>query len=92
MSQAIFNVPSISCGHCVRTIRAALGEVAGVNQVNVDIDTKQVTVVYDATVVNEAQMTDVLAEADYPVVEADTAQPEELTLVEAGASCSCCRI
>jgi copper chaperone len=92
MSQVTFNIPSISCGHCVRTIRAALGEVAGVQQVEVDIDAKQVAVVYDATVVGEAQMRDVLAEADYPVVETDAAQPEGLTLVEAGASCGCCRI
>jgi DNA-directed RNA polymerase specialized sigma24 family protein len=53
---------------------------------------QQVAVVYDATVVGEAQMRDVLAEADYPVVETDAAQPEGLTLVEAGASCGCCRI
>ncbi|MCC6457949.1 MAG: heavy-metal-associated domain-containing protein [Caldilineaceae bacterium] len=92
MSQVTFNVPSISCGHCVRTIRAALGEIAGVQQVDVDIDTKQVAVVYDAAVVGEAQMKDVLAEADYPVADASAAQPEVLTLVEAGASCGCCRI
>jgi copper chaperone len=91
MSQAIFNVPSISCGHCVRTIRVALGEVGGVQQVKVDIDTKQVAVVYDATVVSEALMKDVLAEAEYPAVDAAAAQPEVLTLVEAGESCGCCR-
>lgn len=92
MSQVTFNVPSISCEHCVRTIRVALGEIAGVQQVNVDLDTKRVDVVYDATVVGEAQMKDVLAEVDYPVVEADTAQPKTLTQIEAGASCSCCHI
>jgi copper chaperone len=92
MSQVTFNVPSISCGHCVRTIRAVLGEVAGVQQVEIDIDMKQVAVAYDATVVSEAQMKDVLAEADYPVVETDPASSQTLAFVEAGASCGCCRI
>lgn len=92
MSQTIFNVPSISCGHCVRTIRAALGEVAGVQQVNVDIDTKQVAVVYNPATVGEAEMKAALAEADYPVVEAGAERAEELALVADGASCGCCRI
>lgn len=92
MSQVTFNVPSISCGHCVRTIRVALGEVAGVQQVNVDIATKQVDVVYDATVVGEVQMKDSLAEVGYSVVEADAAQPKTLMQVEAGASSGCYRI
>ena len=92
MSQATFNVPSISCGHCVRTIRTALGEVRGVQQVAVDIDTKQVEVIYDQAMVSEVQMKEVLAEVDYPVVKAGAEQPEELALVADGASCGCCRI
>ena len=92
MSQVTFNVPSISCGHCVRTIRAALGEVAGVQQVDVDIDIKQVAVSYDAKLVNEAQLKETLAEADYPVDEEGKAQHEASALVEVGASCGCCRI
>jgi copper chaperone CopZ len=92
MSQAVFNVPSISCGHCVRTIRTALSEVAGIQQVNVDIDTKQVAVVYDPAAVNEVEMKAILAEADYPVAEAGAEQREGVELVEAGASCGCCRI
>jgi copper chaperone len=92
MSQATFNVPSISCGHCVRTIRTALGEVEGVQQVAVDIDTKQVEVIYDPATVSEAQMKATLAEADYPVIEAGAEQMEELAFVADGASCGCCRI
>ena len=92
MSQAAFNVPSISCSHCVRTIRTALGEGRGVQQVTVDIDTKQVEVIYDPATVSEAEMKATLAEVDYPVVEAGAEQPEELALVADGASCGCCRI
>jgi hypothetical protein len=64
--------------------------MAGVQQVTVDIDTKQVEVVYDPAAVNEAQMKTVLAEADYPVAKVGVAQPEELVLTAASASCSCC--
>jgi copper chaperone len=92
MSQATFNVPSISCGHCVRAIRAALGEVVGIQQVNVEIGTKQVEVIYDSTLVNETQMETVLAEADYPVAKVDAEQQEELLLTATSVSCSCCHI
>ena len=92
MSQATFNVPSISCGHCVRTIRAALGEVVGVQQVNVDIGTKRVEVIYDSILANEAQMETVLAEADYPVAKEDAEQQDELLLTATSTSCSCCHI
>ena len=92
MSQATFNVPSISCGHCVRTIRTALGGVTGVQQVAVNIDIKQVEVIYDPATVSEAQMKATLAEVDYPVIEAGAEQPEEFALVADGASCGCCRI
>lgn len=100
MSQTTFNVPNISCGHCVRSIRAALGEVAGVQQVNVDIGAKQVEVIYDSAMVNEERFETVLAGADYPVAKAEEEAEEEVEaesqaelLVRAGnASCSCCHI
>lgn len=92
MSEVEFNVPSISCSHCVRTIRAALSEVAGVQQVDVDIDTQKVAIVYDPAAVGEEEMKAVLAEADYPVAESGAGQPDELVLNAEGAGCSCCRI
>lgn len=39
-----FSVPTISCEHCVSAISAEVGEVADVESVEVDIDTKTVTV------------------------------------------------
>jgi copper chaperone len=92
MSEARFSVPSISCGHCVRAIRGALSETSGVEQVNVDIDAKLVTVIYDAAAISEAQMKRILAEADYPVVESGTGESEELVLSAANSNCSCCHI
>jgi copper chaperone len=92
MSEVLFNVPSISCGHCARAIRSALGAASGVQQVEVDIQAKQVAVIYDSAAISEAQMKRILAEADYPVAESSTEKDEELALSAASASCSCCRI
>ena len=39
--------PDISCEHCQHAIEGALGELAGVNTVRVDIPTKTVNLSYD---------------------------------------------
>jgi copper chaperone CopZ len=67
MATTVLNVPDISCEHCEKTIVGALGPVAGISSVVVDIPAKQVTVEYDAERVTVEQMKDVLQEEDYPV-------------------------
>jgi copper chaperone len=42
VSQISFEVPTISCGHCVAAITEELEQVPGVVNVNVDLDTKVV--------------------------------------------------
>ena len=44
MSTLHFDVPEISCGHCVTAISTSVGRIAGVTRVDVDIDRKTVTV------------------------------------------------
>ena len=41
---AIYTVPAIHCAHCVASIREEVSEVEGVDDVDVDLDTKIVTV------------------------------------------------
>ena len=65
MSSKIYEVPNISCGHCVATIERELGAVPGVKSVKGDLPTKQVTVVYDADSVLP-QVEKVLQEIGYP--------------------------
>ena len=67
MAEAILTVPDISCGHCERTVTAALAPVEGVQRVAVDIPTKQVRVEYDPARVDPDRMAAILAEEDYPV-------------------------
>lgn len=47
MSSKVYDVPNISCGHCVATIERELRTVSGVTDVVGDLDTKQVAVVYE---------------------------------------------
>lgn len=44
MAAQTFNVPAISCGHCVKTIERELKTVAGVQFVAADMNKKVVTV------------------------------------------------
>ena len=39
-----FNIPAMSCGHCVRAITEAVQQADPAAQVTVDLPTKQVTV------------------------------------------------
>jgi len=38
------SIPTISCGHCVMTIKRELGEIAGVSKVEGDPQKKEITV------------------------------------------------
>jgi copper chaperone CopZ len=67
MATTILTVPTISCGHCEKTITEALTPLAGVSSVSVDIPTKKVTVEYDASATDVDTFKDVLAEEEYPV-------------------------
>ena len=45
MSETVtYSVPAIHCAHCAMSIREEVSEVEGVDDVNVDLDTKVVTV------------------------------------------------
>jgi copper chaperone len=44
MSEFTYTVPDMSCGHCEQAVSSELAEVAGVESVDVDLDTKLVIV------------------------------------------------
>lgn len=67
MASTVLTVPDISCEHCVKSVTNALTPVDGVQQVSVDIPTKQVTVQFDDSRVNVDTMQEILAAEDYPV-------------------------
>jgi copper chaperone len=68
MSSRLYNVPNISCGHCVATIEREVKEVAGVESVSADLETRQVSVAYEDEAVL-ARVEALLKEIGYPAVE-----------------------
>lgn len=58
--------PEIVCGGCASSIKKALGNVAGVSDVDVDLATKKVTVKHDSDVSRE-KIADALDRAGYSV-------------------------
>ena len=67
MTNKIYSVPDVSCGHCKASIEKALGTLEGVGSVEVDVAAKKVQVSFDESRVSETVITDMLAEEGYPV-------------------------
>lgn len=44
MTEITYTVPTMSCGHCKQAVSSELSQVAGVESVDVDLETKVVTV------------------------------------------------
>lgn len=63
--QSTFNVPAIHCNHCANTIKVELGDVLGVTDVDVNVDSKSVQVTYNESLTEEA-LKGLLAEIGYP--------------------------
>jgi copper chaperone len=58
-----FEVPAMSCGHCVKAITQTLAELDPAAQVSIDLPTKKVTV---QTAQDREKVAAALAEAGYP--------------------------
>ncbi|MFA5837080.1 MAG: heavy-metal-associated domain-containing protein [Bellilinea sp.] len=65
MSTVTYTVPAIHCGHCVHTIKMEVSDLAGVQSVSADMETKKVVVTYDAPA-SEEKIESLLAEINYP--------------------------
>lgn len=65
MSTVTFNVPSISCGHCVQTIRTEVSEIEGVMRVEPSAETRQVEVEFEPPATEESIVA-LLTEINYP--------------------------
>lgn len=66
MTQYVYSIPKISCGHCVAAIKNELKELDGVQQVSGDPQAKTITVDMRPPA-NEAQIKTKLSEIGYPV-------------------------
>jgi copper chaperone len=68
MNTVTYQIPNISCHHCVNTITNELKELSGVKNVTGSVDEKKVTIEYEAPT-DEAAIKKVLSEINYPVQE-----------------------
>ena len=67
MESTTFVAPDISCEHCQHAIEGAVGTLAGVSNVQVDIPTKSVHINYDPQKVTLAKIEEVLDDTGYTV-------------------------
>ncbi len=67
MSNITYNIPTITCGHCVRTIQTELSEMDGVTRVVASETTKQVEVEFSPPA-DEERIEALLAEINFPAV------------------------
>jgi copper ion binding protein len=65
MEKQTFNIPNITCGHCVMNIKNEIGELDGVSKVDGDPDSKTVTVEWDSPTTLD-RIKDTLKEINYP--------------------------
>lgn len=65
-TELILTVPSMTCGHCVAAVTEGVTPLAGVDTVDVDLDTK--TVVVRGTAVDREAVVAAIDDAGFDVV------------------------
>ncbi len=66
MKELTFDVPGVSCEHCVNAITKET-QAVGVNEVEVDLANKRVFVAFDPAKVSEGQVKEAIEEAGYDI-------------------------
>ncbi len=66
MATRTFQVPNISCGHCVMTIEREVRELEGVTSVTARQDSKMVTVEWQEPPASWDKIRNLLVEINYP--------------------------
>ncbi len=61
-------VEGMSCSHCENSVKKAVGALAGVDKVSVDLANKKVTVEFDPEKVTGKQIFDAIEDQGYDVV------------------------
>jgi copper chaperone len=65
--EVTLTAPDISCDHCIAAIRRALSGLAGVQFVDGNPQTKQVTIRYDPSMVELTAIEKAMEEEGYPL-------------------------
>lgn len=67
--ETIIKVEGMSCGHCVSAVKGALEALQGVHAVTVQLDSGQVEVTYEDSLVKVADLHEAITEQGYDVKE-----------------------
>lgn len=67
MENITINVQGMSCGHCVSAIEESVGELSGVNQVDVKLNKAQVVVSFNESQVSLNTIKETIEEQGYDV-------------------------
>jgi len=65
LTNTTVTAPDIVCGGCASAIKNALGQVQGIKQVDVDVETKKVSVEHEGEVSRE-KIVEILDDAGFP--------------------------
>ena len=65
MKTVTYQIPNISCNHCVHTIKTEIGELAGVKSVEASNETKTAVISFDSPL-TEAEIIETLKAINYP--------------------------
>lgn len=68
MNQVKYEIPNISCGHCVNSIQDEVGNLPGVSGVWANQETKSVEIEFDPPA-SEETIKSLLEKINYPVKE-----------------------
>lgn len=67
MTEAVFTVSGMTCGHCVSSVTEEISQIGGVQNVAVQLDSGKVTVTSDQPV-GEDEVRAAVTEAGYTLV------------------------
>ncbi|MDZ5782717.1 copper chaperone CopZ [Marinococcus luteus] len=70
MKKETIQVEGMSCGHCVSAVEGSVGELQGVSNVKVNLDTGVVDVEYDPEVTSRKDIDEAIDDQGYDVVSA----------------------
>jgi len=66
MTTVTYNIPNISCGHCVHTIKMEISDLEGVQSVEASPESKTTTITYGDPATEDV-IKALLVEINYPV-------------------------
>lgn len=69
MTMTTLRVTGMTCGHCVRSVTQAIGQLGGVESADVQLDNGRAVVIYDPTKVTPRDMVDAVLEEGYTAEE-----------------------